>query len=295
MNLQLLFDEPILSIQQPAGIHSDAAPSLWVITTTRQIAVVRCGRPLGIFESPFWFACRRLFALDPTNVVMLAALNHSLSRLTHAPIPQVRRSIALGGCHLLVVDHLQGCAIPSFTGRPTLLLGALGRAIAEIHSRAFYYYGDALGRRRFALPTFHNRLMKTIEALISRFYAHDQELINRVPQMQRIAHQLPDPESASYAMVDIGPTQFLADGSRLTGIHDTEAYVLAPRAFELIAIESHLDLIGATAFAAGYESVLPLPPLRDVRPLYRCFLHLARAHPHPTYELLAQHPPLFDT
>lgn len=75
-------------------------------------------------------------------------------------------------------------------------------------------------------------------------------------------------------MIDIDPSQFLTDGSQLTGIVDTEAYVIAPRELDFIGLEYILDEQSAAEFRAGYESLLPIPNLTECRLPYRYFYRL---------------------
>lgn len=70
-------------------------------------------------------------------------------------------------------------------------------------------------------------------------------------------------------MLDLDPTQFITDGTDLTGLVDLEVYAYGPPAFELCMLEYLLDAAQAADFRIGYERVRPLPDLQDVRPLYR--------------------------
>lgn len=75
-------------------------------------------------------------------------------------------------------------------------------------------------------------------------------------------------------MLDVDATQFLTADDRITALIDTEAYVVAPRALDFIGYEYELDERGAAAFAAGYRTLLPLPDLATVRPVYRYLYRL---------------------
>ena len=70
------------------------------------------------------------------------------------------------------------------------------------------------------------------------------------------------------------PTQFLAEGGRLTAIIDTEAYAAGPREWDLLALEYVLDRRGAATFARAYAAVAPLPRLAAVRLPYRFLARL---------------------
>jgi hypothetical protein len=94
-------------------------------------------------------------------------------------------------------------------------------------------------------------------------------------------------------MIDTDPTQYLADGQRLTALVDTEAYVVVPREMDFIALEYLLDPPGAAAVARGYNSIQPLPDLSAVRPVYRYLYRLLEAQGGAELEIWMAHPALF--
>ncbi|MFK3936410.1 hypothetical protein ACI2JA_02705 [Alkalihalobacillus sp. NPDC078783] len=89
-------------------------------------------------------------------------------------------------------------------------------------------------------------------------------------QLQHVSH----PESSTFVLIDMDPTQFLSDGNIITGLVDTEAYVVAPRELDFIGLEYLLDEQSAAAFKEGYQTVLALPQLDQVRMPYRFLYRL---------------------
>jgi hypothetical protein len=110
--------------------------------------------------------------------------------------------------------------------------------------------------------------------LVFRFYDDKKdfkELLHTTrTQLQHISH----PESSTFVLVDIDPTQFLSDGNTITGLVDTEAYVVAPRELDFVGLEYVLDEPSAAAFKEGYQTVLELPQLEHVRIPYRFLYRL---------------------
>jgi hypothetical protein len=82
------------------------------------------------------------------------------------------------------------------------------------------------------------------------------------------------PSYSTFIMIDMDPTQFLSDGKAITGLVDTEAYVIAPRELDFIGLEYMLDYKAASHFKRGYRRVLELPDLSMVRKPYRYLYRL---------------------
>ena len=75
-------------------------------------------------------------------------------------------------------------------------------------------------------------------------------------------------------MVDMDSRQLLSDGTRVTSIVDTEAYVLGPRELDLLTLEDNFNQETAGSFKLGYQSIKPFPDLSIIRNIYRFFYGL---------------------
>lgn len=89
------------------------------------------------------------------------------------------------------------------------------------------------------------------------------------------------------------PTQFLSDGSTITGLVDTEAYAIAPREFEFIGLEYVLTEKEARAFKSGYETIMPIPQLEKCRQPYRYLYRLLSVQGSVELEKWLRHPSYF--
>lgn len=236
--------------------------------------MVRAPRQTANLDSPFWWGSHRLFGIDPRNPAAIAPVNALLAELSPIPVPRVLRTAALAGRSCLIVEHLPGARLDNFNDLPLPAIETLGTAIARIHTHRFPHWGSLSGSTHQPLAAFHQDLAATLRGLVARFFAHDAPLAAALDAMCTLAAHLPPPADAALVMLDVDGTQFLTDGTHLTGLVDTDAYVIAPRALDLIAYEFELDVPRAAAFARGYRTLLPLPDLRPVRPLYRYFLRL---------------------
>lgn len=117
-------------------------------------------------------------------------------------------------------------------------------------------------------------LIHAMKEIVNEFYLDNSKIVNYLPQMEQILSELPIPEYTTFVLVDIDPSQFIAQKGIITGLVDTEAYVIAPREFDFIALEYVLDSRSAKLISEGYESILPIPDLRSVRTVYRYLYRL---------------------
>jgi aminoglycoside phosphotransferase (APT) family kinase protein len=274
VDLQPLFTAPVLRQQLFPDVHPGQASNVWLVETSEESVVVRSTRMTADPVDPFWWGARDLFGVDPTNVLALAEIHRTLMALSSIPVPSVLRTGFIDGTPYAVVERMEGTVLRSFRDLPSAALVQLGEAIARIHARSFAECGALTGAVRYAVAEFHERMVRTMRGLVERFYADQPAIAGLLDAMCQRAEQLPRPGSASLVMLDMDPTQFLTDGTRITALVDTEVYVQAPRELDLIAMEYLLDEERARAFATGYRHILPLPDLRAVRPVYRYLYRL---------------------
>lgn len=126
------------------------------------------------------------------------------------------------------------------------MLEQLGTAFGQIHRKSAPFFGEP--GNEIPLERFHSNLADVLTGLVYRFYPDDSEAWDRLPEMVSLARCLPSPAFGSWIKIDLDPTQFLADGHRLTALVDTEAFVVGPREWDLIALEYLLDSTGVDAF-----------------------------------------------
>jgi aminoglycoside phosphotransferase (APT) family kinase protein len=247
--------------------YDDHANDVWRVTTPSCTVVVRAPRPdLGDSGNPFWAGARQLFGLDPRDLRPIPGLHEHLRDDLGLPAPRVLATGDTNGRPWLVTEYLPGEALPDLTDAPDALLTQLGAWLARLHRDTSPCWGDLAGNRREPLHAFPRRLAETIDTLTHRFHGDDPAFTRTARELLGEIDALPVPICAAPVMLDIDPTQFLADGERLTGLIDTEAIVLGPPELELVALEPLLDEASAAAFRAGYG---PLPDLDAVRPFYR--------------------------
>lgn len=270
--LQALFAEPILDIQALDPGYSDHGSDVWQVTLASRTVIVRASR-LGQSGGPFWEGLEHLFGVDPRPVHRMGRLNALLGKLGAFPVPAVLSQGYLGEREAVVVEHLPGEPIPEFGGLSSALLEHFGACLARLHSCRLDWFGTVTGETCHPLEEFHLRLADTLEWLTNRWYSRQPEICALLPEMLALAKRLPAPRYACPVLIDQDASQYLWDGTQITGLVDTEAFAAAPPEMDLVGLEYLLDQRSAAALARGYRSVMPLPRMSDVRQLYR-FLYL---------------------
>lgn len=294
MNLQSLFSAPIVEQTYLDPGYSGHASDVWRVQTTQEVVVVRAPREVEELEGPFWKGCHALFGLDPKRLFDLEPINATLAPLCSIPIPQVLRKGMLDGRPYVVMECMPGSPLHDFTALPERTLEALGQALARIHTRRFRCYGSASGQRSSAFSTFPAQLTQTMCILVHQFYQADAAIKEALPSACEAVSQLPPLDEGALILIDIDPTQFLTDGEHFTALVDTEAYAIGPRELDFIALEYVLDQRGATAVARGYNGILPLLDLSQVRSVYRYLYRLLEVQGSIDLDVWMRHPPLFD-
>jgi aminoglycoside phosphotransferase (APT) family kinase protein len=132
-----------------------------------------------------------------------------------------------------------------------------------------------------------------MKQIVQEFYSDDCKIVSYLPQMECALGNMAPPEYTSFVLVDLDPTQFLAQNGRITGLVDTEAYVIAPRALDFIALEYVLDRRSADLISQGYEEILPIPDLTPVRQVYRYLYRLIEVQGDDDMDAWLSQPALF--
>lgn len=271
---QELFREPIIQYQYMDPGYSGHASDVWVVQTPSRRVVVRSSRSRCIPDNEFWWGCWKLFGLDPTIASTMEWTSRALAGLGPIVCPGVLERRQAAGRDFLIVEWMPGTACQSFLTAPDGLMYGLGQWLAEVHGRTLPVFGTVDGETAKPLAAFHGAAVAVMDQLVQRYFMDEQDVVKALEAMQRAMKSLPVPTHSSLVMVDMDPTQFLMDAGRITAVVDTEAYVLAPPALELVALEYVLDQRTAAALAAGYASIRALPDLEAVREPYRYLCRL---------------------
>lgn len=294
LNLQPLFPDKILEQHLLPEQHVGQASYVWRVATANERRIVRTTRVTHSPSNEFWWGCRELFGIDPSNVFAMTSINETLRQHARIAIPAVIRQQQLASHPLLVVEELPGQTIRSFMDLPTTASFQLGCALASIHEIKNAHCGNFEATVHYPTAAFPSRMAAVMDGLLAQFYRSRPDIYAAGANWVRAAAGLPAPTHAVPILLDIDPTQFLTDGRDLTALVDTEGYAYGPAVYDLVALEYLLDGPRAHAFARGYETRLALPKLADVRPVYRFLQRLMELQGAVEIDSWMGHPTWFD-
>ncbi|HFK1456157.1 TPA: nitrate reductase [Bacillus cereus] len=291
--LQQLFTSTILSVQALHPGYEDHASDVFLVRTEDTEVIVRSSKMNEEPTNDFWWGCKKLFGINPRNVHHLEAVHTLLQKHTNLPIPTILEKHILNGREFVVVEKLVGNTVQSFIGQPDSILFSLGKGLAEIHAFQAKFIGNPSGTFQVLLEDFKSHILKVSKELVNRFYSDNTSIRNTFPTFESQLSFLPTPKEATLVLIDMDPTQFLSDGSTITGLVDTEAYAIAPRKFDFIGLEYVLTEKEAHAFKSGYETIMPIPQLEKCRQPYRYLYRLLSVQGSVELEKWLSHPAYF--
>ncbi|MES5954741.1 nitrate reductase [Bacillus fungorum] len=291
--LQQLFTSPILSVQALHPGYEDHASDVFLVRTEDAEVIVRSSKMNEEPNNDFWWGCKNLFGIDPRNVHHLETVHTLLQEHTNLPIPTILEKHILNGREFVVVEKLVGNTVQSFIGQPDTTLFSLGKGLAEIHKFKGDYIGNVSGSFQVTLDEFQSHILNVSKELVNMFYSVNESIQNAFPTFESQLSSLPAPKEATLVLIDMDPTQFLSDGSTITGLVDTEAYAVAPREFDFISLEYVFTEKEAHAFKQGYETIMPIPNLAECRRPYRYLYRLLSVQGSVELEKWLSHPAYF--
>lgn len=266
--------EKIINVKELSPGYDDHASDVWFVKTEKREVVVRASGIENVkCASAFFKSLHVLFGIDPTNVFALEDINNILSGLNAFTYPKILEKHKIDR-EYAVVELLQGTILDSFKGLSDDELRKFGSNLAKIHRYKLNYWGNPAGTFRLEMDKINSHIIRSMKEIVNEFYFDDCKIVSYLPQMERILCDLAPPEYTSFVLVDIDPSQFLANNGVITGLVDTEAYVIAPRELDFIALEYVLDRRSAERISEGYETVLSVPDLKHVRTVYRYLYRL---------------------
>ncbi|WP_352223676.1 aminoglycoside phosphotransferase family protein [Bacillus sp. SM2101] len=272
--MQLLFEESIKEVQELDPGYDDHASDVWLVKTDEQEVVVRSSRMSDEPSNEFWWGCKSLFGIDPRNVFGLEQVNNILHDISPIPIPKVLKKRTISSREFVVVEKLTGAVVQSFKNQPPSILQNLGEGLAKIHQYQVNYVGSPSGNFKVPLERYKQHVNEIIRDLVLKFHKDHAAIREKLPEMSVMIENLPNPQFTTFVLVDIDPTQFLSNNQELTGLVDTEAYVIAPRELDFIGLEYILDKDNVKDFITGYERVKSIPDLSNCRLPYRYLYRL---------------------
>ncbi len=278
MSLQPLFDEEIVSQHLLLAHHPGQANYIWDVRTQAGEYVVRSPRSRRPADEDFWQGTLRLFEVRVTDLQHLPRLNAWLNINSGFVVPRVVRQQWMAGRPFAIVEKLTGTPPTTFDQLSDSALATLGRNISALHQHVQPVFGPLAAQWDLKagqpLDQFWHRLKACVDYLLSRYYANDDNARRWAAVTERRLKTIPAVHDAAPILLDMDPTQFLANAGEITGLVDTELFVTGPREMELVGLEYLLDRDGLKSFYRGYTQIAPFPRLEPYRLVMRFWLRL---------------------
>jgi fructosamine-3-kinase len=277
-DVQAIFPEPILSAQHFDPGYSDHSTDVWKVISAHGVTAVRISCFEEWDDSAFWDGLRWLFSWRTVTARRTQARHRFLRAAGGLPVPQMLRHGRVGEISYLLMEWMPGQRCASFDQLSPAGLKAYGRYLAGLHTHTFPHTGLLGGAKGRSTADFPTRLAAVLGRLARVFFADQPDLLAPLAEMRERALRL-RVDAFSPVLVDLCASQYLVDEQGLLcALIDTDAYVLAPRELDLINLEYLLTTEQAGHFTRGYTSLLPLPDLGAVRPVYRYLYRLMEVH-----------------
>lgn len=218
-HLQFLVDAPIQAANLLDPGSSEHASDVWRVQTTNEAVIVRRSR-VKTLDYEFWWGCHFLFDIDPRQMDYFVANVQMLNTVGNIPAPRVLRRARRNGQDYLVVECMPGHPVQTFTGQSEALLRQLGTWLATVHRHQLDYFGN-LARTQVIDPSqFHPRLALAVQRLVDREHGDHCKIWHYLDPILQTLATLPTPEYFCPIMVDLDPSQFLAERGILSAVVD---------------------------------------------------------------------------
>ncbi len=291
--LQQLFNSPILSVQALHPGYEDHASDVFLVQTEDTEVIVRASKMNEEPNNDFWWGCKNLFGIDSRNVHHLETVHTLLQEHTNLPIPTILEKHVLNSREFVLVEKLVGNTVQSLIEQPDSILFSLGKGLAEIHKFKADFIGNPSGTFQVPLDEFQSHILNVSKELVNMFYSDDESIKNAFPTFESQLSSLSVPKESTLVLIDMDPTQFLSDGTTITGLVDSEAYAVAPRELDFIGLEYVLTEKEAHAFKSGYETIMSIPYLEEYRQPYRYLYRLLSVQGNVELKKWLSHPSYF--
>lgn len=280
---QDIIAEPILDCAYMDPGYSGHAADVWMVRTEKRTAALRIFNA-GAWNGPFWDGMRWLFHWRGNFRQRVARRNRFLRQAGGLPVPGVLAHGARDGLDYLVMEWMPGLRMESFDELSPAGMRGFGRHLAALHAQVFPRNGTLDGARGRPAAQFSMELTGTLNMLFENYY-RDQPDFSRIHAIMLQHARQVQAGSFSPVLVDLGAGQYLrSERGELCALVDTDAYAAGPRELDFILLEYGLTPALAKDFVKGYEEALPLPALREVRPVYRYLYRMMEVEGAPPLE-----------
>ena len=245
----------------------DSTHQLWHCETVDGPMVLKVCNHQTIQNATFWQGMNLLFDLNfPASLAHINKTHDFLSEQGELQIPEF---IASAASTFVLARYLGGHDV-DFKQVSDDMVRQLAKHIAKLHQSKHLHWG-AFHHAEFTSEQWSTRLQLTVSTLVKLHPSTIPEYI--VAQALQQAAKL-NIEIFAPIMLDLRWDQMLHQQGKLSAIVDMDAFVIAPKALELVLLEYQLNQHQADIFKQSYQAKTDWPDLTQQRYCYRLLLFL---------------------
>lgn len=262
-------------IAQPTAIPNkfeDSTHQLFYCQTTDDGMVLKVCNVATIEKSPFWRGANHLFAADfPNSLGDIHLTHHFLAKNGTLSVPEF---IAAGANRFVLTRFVTGKDLETELISEQWVV-ALANHIAKLHKCTYSRWGK-LHAPQFSAQEWASRLYETLNFLTQQYDMRIEEAL--LSEILRQATNIHETEFVP-VMLDMRWDQFRccqssADDTNTLALIDLDAFVIAPRALDLILLEYVLTPVQWARFKQHYMQIHAWPDLAAQKSCYQLLLFL---------------------
>lgn len=257
-------------IAEPIAIANkfeDSTHQLWHCQTGEGEMVLKVRNDATITKSPFWLGANHLFVADFPNSLGNIHLTHDF--LAQYGALNVPAFIAASANRFVLTRFLPGVDLEAGKVDDNWVI-QLANHIAKLHQRSFTKWGN-LHAPQFSAVDWPKRLHKTLNFLAKRYGALEIE-----PLFVEILAQAKNCQETEFVamMLDFRWDQLRYLSANDLALVDLDAFVIAPRALDLVLLEHVLSPEQFALFKRHYVQTHNWPDYDAQKPCYQLLLFL---------------------
>lgn len=257
-------------LAQPSAIPNkfeDSTHQLFYCQTAQGDMVLKVCHAATIAQSRFWLGANHLFAADfPNSLGDIHLTHYFLEKNGALAVPDFVASSA----HRFVLSRfLEGKDVEADQITDQWVI-SLAEHITKLHQCRYARWGK-LNAPLFSAPQWASRLHDTLDILASQ-----QGILMAEPLLAEVLAQAKSISETEFVpmMLDLRWDQFRYSDTEGLSLMDLDAFVIAPRALDLILLEYVLSPAQWALFKQHYMHIHPWPDLAAQKPCYQLLLFL---------------------
>lgn len=280
-----MFTYPHLTLSEQAGLpkltappsavpnkYEDSTHRLFYCQTAEGEMVLKVCNQATIENARFWSGVNHLFAADfPESLANIHLTHDFLAKNGTLTIPEF---VAAGAGRYVLSRFLAGKDVEA-KQIPDLWLIALAEHIATLHQCTYSHWGT-LHAPKFSASAWASRLHETLVLLAKQHAPLIAEPLLAEPLLAKVLANAPTIQETEFVpvMLDLRWDQFRCLSTSELALIDLDAFVIAPRAFDLVLLEYILTPQQLALFKQHYTQIHRWPEHNANTPCYQLLLFL---------------------